>query len=252
MTSTAHAPLHPDFGDLRVQPGEAHITGRPELFGLVNLVAFGGAADRPTHVPAEVGALGPVVLWESTGAADQLPFWNTNLDGDAYLYVVHGSVRVEFKETAGERRYGHYLGRTGDLLRLPGAIAHRTFSGDGRRRISLEILPRNPHWDGLGQHPVDPDPGGRAGGFAFDVDGADVVVHWPGGELRTPRELFGRGLRALVAYELHLGHNEFEGGFTVDDRGTDVVLGAPGHTETLDGRAVLAVFRGLLDRIEGR
>lgn len=252
MTSATHTPLHPDFGDLRVQPGEAHITHSPELFGLVNLVAFGGAADRPTHVPAEVGALGPVVLWESTGAADQLPFWNTNLDGDAYLYVVHGNVRVEFKETGGATRYGHYLGRTGDLLRLPGAVAHRTFSGDGKRRISLEIMPRNPFWDGLGGRPVDPDRGGRAGGFAFDVDGDDVVVRWPAGELRTPRELFGRGLRALVAYELHLGHNEFDGGFVVDDRGPQVVLAVPGHTETLEGRSVLAVFRGLLDRVATR
>jgi hypothetical protein len=242
-------PLHADFGDLRVQPGEAHITDRDELFGLVNLIAFGGAADRPTHVPAEVGGVGPVVLWESTGAADQLPFWNTNLDGDQYLYVVHGAVRVEFKETGGERRYGHYIGRTGDLLRLPGAIAHRTWSGDGRRRISLEILPRNPHWAGIGTQPVTADPSGRAGGFTFTVEDTDVLVHWPGGELRTPRDLFARGMRALVAYDLHLGHNEFDGGFVVHDRGVDVVLSAPGHAETVEGRAVLAVFRGLLDRL---
>ncbi|WP_219415282.1 hypothetical protein [Pseudonocardia nigra] len=247
MTDTAA--LHPDFGDLRVQPGEAHITDRPELFGLVNLVAFGGAADRPTHVPAEVGSVGPVVLWESTGAADQLPFWNTNLDGDQYLYVVHGCVRVEFKETGGERRYGHYVGRTGDLLRLPEAIAHRTWSGDGKRRIWLEVLPRNPYWAGIGTQPVAADPSGRIGGFAFAIEDADVVVRWPGGELRTPRDLFRRGLRALVAYELHLGHNEFDGGLIVNDRGDQVVLAGPGHAETLEGRAVLAVFRGLLDRL---
>ena len=39
-----------------------------------------------------------MALWESTGA-DQLPFWNTDYDGDTYLYIVHGAVRVEFKET---------------------------------------------------------------------------------------------------------------------------------------------------------
>lgn len=239
--------LHPDFADLRVTPGESRIDGPHELFEMVNVIAFGGAADRPTHVPTELGALGSVVIWESTGAADMLPFWNTNLDGDAYLYLVHGSVRVEFKEIEGDRRYGHYLGRTGDLLRLPKEVAHRTYSGDGRRRISLEIMPRNPHWSNLGAAPVTPDTSGRIGGFAFEVREADVEVSWPGGRLRTPRDPFVRGLRALRAYELHLGHNEFEGGFTVHDLGERVLLKAPGHAETLDGRAVLAVFAGLLE-----
>jgi hypothetical protein len=241
--------LHPDFAGLPVRPGESHITGRHELFDLVNVIAFGGAADRPTHVPAELGALGPVVIWESTGAADMLPFWNTNLDGDAYLYLVHGSVRVEFKEIEGDRRYGHCLARTGDLLRLPKEVAHRTYSGDGRRRISLEIMPRNPHWADLGARPVTPDPSRRAGGFAFAIGDAGVEVSWPGGRLHTPRDPFTRGLRALCAYELHLGHNEFEGGFTVHDLGERVLLKAPGHAETLDGRAVLAVFHGLLERL---
>lgn len=244
--------LHPDFADLRVRPGESHITGRHELFGIVNVTAFGGAADRPTHVPTELGALGPVVIWESTGADDRLPFWNTNLDDDAYLYLVHGSVRVEFKEIEGDRRYGHYLGRTGDLLRLPKEVAHRTYSGDGRRRISLEILPRNPFWAGLGAEGVTPDTSRRAGGFAFEIHDADVEISWPGGRLRTPRDLFTRGLNALCAYELHLGHNEFDGGFTVHDLGEQVRLKAPGHAETLDGRTVLAVFHGLRDELTGQ
>ncbi|MFI0367518.1 hypothetical protein ACH35V_06535 [Actinomadura sp. 1N219] len=241
--------LHPDFADLRVHPGESHIDGREELFDVVNVIAFGGAADRPTHVPAELGAVGPVAIWESTGAADCLPFWNTNLDGDQYLYIVHGSVRVEFKETGGDRQYGHYLGRTGDLLRLPQEVAHRTYSGDGKRRISLELMPRNPFWDGLGTDPVTPDASRRAGGFAFEIHDTEVEISWPGGELRTPRDLFTRGLHALCAYELHLGHNEFDGGFIVHDLGEEVRLAAPGHTETLDGRDVLAVFHGLRDAL---
>ncbi|MBA2390576.1 MAG: hypothetical protein H0V67_10025, partial [Geodermatophilaceae bacterium] len=130
--------MHPDFGGLTVTPGESHVAAASELYHLVNVVAFGGAVDRPTHVPTELGSLGPVVFWESTGAADALPFWNTNHRCDVYLYLVHGAVRVEFKETEGEERYGHYVARTGDLFKMPKDIAHRTFSGDGKRRISLE------------------------------------------------------------------------------------------------------------------
>ncbi|TDD81338.1 hypothetical protein E1293_18885 [Actinomadura darangshiensis] len=243
--------LHPDFADLRVHPGGSHTDGRDELFDVVNVIAFGGAADRPTHVPAELGAVGPVSIWESTGAADSLPFWNTNLDGDQYLYVVHGSVRVEFKETEGDRRYGHYTGRTGDLLRLPKEVAHRTYSGDGRRRIGLEIMPRNPYWARLGESPIASDTSRRAGGLAFEIHEAAVEISWPGGALRTPRGLFERGLHALCAYELHLGHNEFDGGFIVHDLGERVRLKTPGHAETLDGRDVLAVFHGLRDELTG-
>jgi hypothetical protein len=242
--------LHPDFADLRIEPGESHIDGRHELFDIVNVIGFGGAADRPTHVPAELGALGDLSIWESTGAADSLPFWNTNLDGDAYLYLAHGSVRVEFKETEGDRRYGHYLGRTGDLLRLPKEVAHRTYSGDGRRRISLELMPQNPHWAGLGRDPVTPDTSRRAGDLAFTIHDTEVGVSWPGGELRTPRDMFTRGLHALCAYELHLGHNEFDGGFIVHDLGERVRLATPGHADTLDGRAVLAVFHGLRNDLD--
>jgi hypothetical protein len=238
--------LHADFADLLVTPGESHVTDRHELFNLVNLIEFGGAADRPTHVPTELGSMGPTVFWESTGAQDALPFWNTNLDGDCYLYIVHGSVRVEFKETDGDRGYGHYLARTGDLFCLPGHIAHRTFSGDGRRRITLEIMPRNPFWAGIGGEPVSPDPSGRVGGFAFAFDGDDAVITYPAGTVRTPGHFFRRGLHALVAYELHLGHNEFENGFAIRDLGDRVELKAADHAETLPSKAVLAVFKGLL------
>jgi hypothetical protein len=239
-------PLHADFAGLTVRPGEYHITAGHEAFGLVNLIEFGGAADRPSHVPAELGSVGPVVLWESTGASDALPFWNTNYQCDVYLYIVHGNVRMEFKETEGERRLGHYIGRTGDLMRLPKDIAHRTFSGDGKRRISLEILERNPYWERIGTGTGAADHSGRVGDLRFTAEPDAVVVSWPDGELRTPRGFFARGLRALVAYELHLEHNEFEGGFVVHDHGDTVTLKAPGFAQTLPGADVLAVFRGLL------
>ncbi len=96
--------LHADFGSLAAHPGEAHITDRHELFNIVNVIEFGGGGvERATHVPTEVGAVGPVAIWESTGAADGLPFWNTNFQSDVYLYLVHGSVRVEFKEPGARR-----------------------------------------------------------------------------------------------------------------------------------------------------
>ncbi|MBA2416981.1 MAG: hypothetical protein H0V64_14060 [Geodermatophilaceae bacterium] len=242
------APLHSDFGQLRVTPGELHFTAPSELYDLVNVVAFGGAVDRPTHVPTELGTIGPVVFWESTGAADALPFWNTNFQCDVYLYLVHGSVRVEFKETEGDERYGHYIARTGDLFKLPKDIAHRTFSVDGKRRISLEILERNPHWATMGTAPTVADDSGVVGGFRFDVEGEDVRVTWPEGSLVTPRHFFARGLAALIAYELHLEHNEFEGGFIVHDLGERVTLKARGYSETLPPAQVLATFAGLMDR----
>ncbi len=83
-----------------------------------------------------------------------MPFWNTNFHCDVYRYLVHGSVRVEFKETEGDEHYDQYVARTGDLFKLPKDVAHRTYSGDGKRRISLEILERNPHWASIGATPI--------------------------------------------------------------------------------------------------
>ncbi len=239
--------LHSDFADLQVRPGEAHITTDPELFSLMNIIAFGGAADRPTHVPTELGRVGNVALWESTGAADQLPFWNTNYDGDAYLYIVHGSVRIEFKQTDGQTRYGHYLARTGDLFNIPKLVAHRTFSGDGRRRITLEIVPDNPFWPAIGTRSITPDPSLRVGGFSFATTPDHVTVSAAGTSHPCPRPMFTAALRALRKYELHLGHNELDGGFTVHDLGDEVILSVPGYSERLDGLAVLGVFQALLD-----
>jgi hypothetical protein len=239
--------LHEDFAHLRVRPGESHIVARPELFDLVNVIAFGGAADRPTHVPSELGRTRGVSLWESTGAADRLPFWNTNYDGDTYLYIVEGSVRIEFKETGGPARYGHYLARTGDLFRIPDQVAHRTFSGDGRRRITLEVVPDNPYWATIGTREIVAGSALRAGGFSFAVFPDRVIVSAGGQAHPLPRPMFGAALRALRKYELHLGHNELDGGLIVHDFGDEVELSVPGYTERLDGLAVLGVFQALLD-----
>ena len=241
--------LHPDFAGMHCAPGESHITDRPELFALLNVAAFGGAADRPTHVPRELARLGSTVVWESTGSSDALPFWNTNEQADAWLYLVHGSVRIEFKAPESPHAHGFQLARTGDLLKLPRDVAHRTFSGDGRRRISLELLEHNPHWDLIGRRPIEPDESGTAGGFAFELLEEHVRVHWPGGSLLEPRPYFTRALRALVAYELHLYHNEFLGGLIVHDFGDEVSLKAGGYVERLPNYVVVNTFAGLLARL---
>jgi hypothetical protein len=248
LTNRSTGELHADFGDLHVDPGEIVGATRPELFDIVNLVAFGGAADQKTHVPKEIGRIGPVVFWESTGAADALPFWNTNLFTDIYLYIVHGGARVVLKAVDSDEVYGEYVARTGDLFRLPKDVAHRTYSLDGKRRITMEILERDPAWDTIGAlaH-VQPAATTTLGGFRFEADGD--VVRVTAGERTTeePRGFFVRGLRALVAWELHLGHNEFEGGFVVRDDGDDTVwLRLGDHAESFPPADVQALFLRLL------
>lgn len=238
--------LHPDFGDLVVAPGEIVAT-RPEMFDLVNLLAFGADAEHPTHVPQEIGRLGPVVFWESTGAADALPFWNTNLFTDIYLYIVHGGARIALKPVDDDEVFGEYVARTGDLVRLPKDIAHRTFSLDGKRRITLEILQRDPAWDTIGVlADVSPAAERRLGDFSFDLDGDTVSIKAGGATSTTPANFLLRGLRALVAWELHLGHNEFEGGFVIRDEGASVRLQVGDHAESFPPRDVQALALRLL------
>ena len=249
--SDGYVQMHPDFAHLRVRPGEMAIDGPLDRFALLNLLAFGGAADKGSHMPAIVGELGNVVLWESTGAPDALPFWNTNYSTDVYLLLLTGEVRMEFKEPEGDRHYGHYLGRTGDLMRLPKAIAHRTFATDGKRRISMEVLERNPLWARIGEHAsVEAGSTSALGGFRFSADGDWVTIETPADRIRTPRGFFVRGIRILTAYELHLEHNEFEGGFVVHDLGHQAALKTRGHQETFDTPDILALFKGLIARFE--
>lgn len=242
--------MHGDFAGLHVDPGEALVVSRPELFDIVNVVAFGGAAERPTHVPTEIGRVGPVVLWESTGASDALPFWNTNFRTDVYLYIVHGGVRVVLKEVERAEVYGEYVARTGDLFRLPKDVAHRTYSVDGKRRITLEILERDPAWDTLGaMADVTPAASSDLGGFRFSLAGETVTITNGKSRVDTPAGFFRRGLLALVAWELHLAHNEFEGGFIVHDEGESVTLKLPGHAEMFAPVDVLALFKTLLTQL---
>jgi hypothetical protein len=218
-------------------------------FGLLNLLAFGGAADTRPHMPALIGQLEDVVLWESTGAADALPFWNTNYAGDVYLLLMDGEVRVEFKTPDTDDHLATYVARTGDLMKLPRAIAHRTFSTSGKRRISLEIVKRNPLWDRLGEHAaVTPSRDDRLGDFAFEFEADTVLVRSPHDTVRTSRDFFVKGLRVLVAYELHLEHNEFEGGFTVHDLDRTAELKTPAHRQTFSPAEVIGLFKGILER----
>ena len=258
-------PLHADFAGLTVVPGVADIMRSPDRFDLTNIVALGGAPDMHPHVPTKVGQVGTAVFWESTGAADALPFWNTNLRGDVLLYLISGSVRVEFREMEGTEPYGSYLARTGDLMLLPRDIAHRTYSGDGKRRISLEIIEHDPRWDALGWvASVAPDPSLRLGGLVL-TPGPDVTgVELDGASASVDSSFLLRGCRALVAYGLHLGHNEFEGGLVVrdeppgaaaggdpagDDESTEVTLkvgeGAARATTRAGRRDVVALLKGV-------
>lgn len=255
--STSARRMHDDFAGLEVSPGTMQVPdGLADAFAMVNLLALGGEADRPAHVPEAIGGLGDVVIWESTGSSVALPFWNTNYAGDVYLYLVHGQVRVEFKEPEkepeGDAVLGHYEGRTGDMMLLPKAIAHRTFSTNGLRRISLEIVRRNPLWERIGEHAdVAAATDLTIGGLRFEPAGDEVVIHSPEGRTTTPAAFLLRGLRALVAYELHLDHNEFEGGFVVHDRGEVVRLAtSDGYDAEHDPREVLAVFTALIDNLQ--
>ena len=121
--------LHPDFSTLTVVPGHADITRSPELFDVTNILALGGGADVHPHVPTKVGQVGTAVFWESTGAADALPFWNTNFRCDVLLFCLSGEVRIEFKDVEGTEAYGSYTGRSGDLMLLPKDIARPDIFG---------------------------------------------------------------------------------------------------------------------------
>lgn len=244
-------PLHPDFAELAVDPGSAEVTGDPSLFGLVNVIAFGGAADRHPHVPAELGRIGGVAIWESTGADDALPFWNTNLAGDAYLYLIHGEVRVEFKEVEGPGRLGTYLGHTGDLMRLPKDVAHRTYSANGRRRISLELVPHDPRWaslDWVASVPASEDL--AAGGLRIEPSAGSTTIRLDGREVSTSSSFLLRGARALVAYGLHLGHNEFDGGFVVSDGPDEAVMKVADRELRLPYEQAVALLKGVILRLE--
>lgn len=249
MTDTsAPVKMHADFAHLTVRPGTVQLStdAPPQQFGLLNLLAFGGAADKGAHMPAIVGQVDDTVLWESTGAADALPFWNTNYAGNVYLLLMEGEVRVEFKQPETDQHLGTYLARTGDLMTLPRDIAHRTFSTSGKRRISLEIVKRNPLWERIGEHAaVTASATDRLGAFSFVREAETILVQTPNDEVRTPRDFFLKGLGVLLAYELHLEHNEFEGGFVVHDRDREVDLKTRAYRDTFAPADVIGLFKRL-------
>jgi hypothetical protein len=52
----------------------------------------------------------------------------------------------------------------------------------------------------------------------------------------------------LLAYELHLEHNEFEGGFSVHDLDSEIELRSRGWAKKYPPAQVIALFKGLLER----
>ena len=244
--------LHPDFAGLTVVPGFADIERNPELFDVTNILALGGAADMHPHVPTKVGQVGTAVFWESTGAADALPFWNTNFRCDVLLFCLSGEVRIEFKEVEGEGRFGSYTGRSGDMMLLPKDIAHRTFSGNGKRRISLEIIEHDPRWDELfWVDAVVPVSELVFRGLEMSPGPDQTQITLAGAMAAVDSSYLLRGARALVAYGLHLGHNEFEGGFVVADGLQDEATLKVGSEQIVaDGREIVALLKGLIARLE--
>jgi hypothetical protein len=244
--------LHPDFSGLTVVPGHADITRSPELFDVTNILALGGAADMHPHVPTKVGQVGTAVFWESTGAADALPFWNTNFRCDVLLFCLSGEVRIEFKDVERTETYGSYTGRSGDMMLLPKDIAHRTFSGNGKRRISLEIIEHDPRWDALAWvQSVDGADSLEINGLTISPGPDQTELFLEGATAVVDSSYLLRGARALVAYGLHLGHNEFEGGFVVaDGEGDEATLKVGSKQLVADGRQIVALLKGLINRLE--
>jgi hypothetical protein len=244
-------PMHEDFAGLAVDPGVVQIADGDDRFGMVNVIAFGGAADRHPHVPTELGRLGGVAIWESTGANDALPFWNTNLIDDVYLYLVYGEVRIDFKEFVGEKMLGSYVGRTGDLMRLPKDVAHRTFSTNGRRRISIELAPYDPHWASLDWvADVAAFDDLELAGLTIDPGQDTSVISLGESRVETSSSFLLRGARALVAFGIHLGHNEFEGGFIVSDGDDGAVLKVAGSEVRCPHDEAVGLLKGVIGRLE--
>jgi hypothetical protein len=108
---------------------------------------------------------------------------------------------------------------------------------------------RNRLWDRIGEHAaVAPSADDRLGGFTFEFEGEIVVVRSPNDTVRISRDFFLNGLRVLVAYELHLEHNEFQGGFAVHDLDGTAELKTRAHRETFSPAEVIGLFKGLLER----
>jgi hypothetical protein len=229
-------PMHDHFAHLEVEPGTSDLPADDDRFGLVNVLAFGGAPDRHPHIPEEIGKVAGVSLSESTGADDALPFWHTHLLGDVYLLLLYGAVRVEFKEFEGDAHLGSYVGRSGDLMKMPKDVPHRTFSGDGRRRISLQLAPTDPHWESLEWvNDVPASEHLELDGLRIEAGPRLTRVSLDGATVETDSSFLKRGARAIVAYGVYLGHNEFEGGLIISD--------APGEKEDF---VLLKVAAGVL------
>jgi hypothetical protein len=242
--------LHPDFGDLVVRPGTVSVQGRPEWFSLINLIAYGGAAAKQSHMPAVVGRLGPVAFWQSTGADDALPFWNTNLISDSYLYLVNGEMKVELKEVEGSVVLGTYTGRTGDLMRVPKDVAHRTYSTNHKRRIVLALLEYDERWSDLGWiDDVEPADDLILAGLRIEPGPEVSTVRLRGANVTTDSSFLGRGARAILSYGGCLGHNEFEGGFSVSDGGDDMILKVADQTLRCPRVEVMALLKRVIAQL---
>jgi len=243
------AKLHPDFAHLKVRPGRAIVAAQGELFQMVNLLELGGSAAKVVEEPVTLGELDGWTFWESTGDPVGTPFWITSFLGDLWLFLVDGEVRVDFKIPETDKGLATYECRTGDFFRLPAGIARRFF-GNGKRRISLEIIRADPlRKRGAGFDRILPLAADELGRFQFRTEAGRVIVATPGDTVSIDPDDFRRGLDWLIRFELYLEHHEFDGGFVIHDQGDRVVLKTRHYQESFEPVAVAGLLKGLRSRI---
>jgi hypothetical protein len=84
-------------------------------------------------------------------------------------------------------------------------------------------------------------------GLTIDSGKDTSVISLGESRVETSSSFLLRGARALVAYGIHLGHNEFEGGFIVSDGERGAVLKAAGSELRCPHDQVVGLLKGSLD-----
>jgi hypothetical protein len=140
-------------------------------------------------------------------------------------------------------------------MKLPKEVPHRTYSGNGRRRISLQLAPIDPRCESLDWvNDVTPFERLELDGLRIEPGPKVTGVNLEGMHVETNSSFLMRGARAIVAYGGHLGHNEFDAGFIVSDvlsEDEDVVLFKIADRELrVPGEQAVGLLKGIIARLE--